>query len=361
MGMTRIDDTSPAEAAADWLVRLQADDASEADWMAFETWLAASPENWAAYDKLERLSVEVEARADEVRAALRTDSPSVFDRVARAVWAVAGVAAGAEGYVVNDQADHVRRIGPPRGMARATTWAMAGVAAAAAGVALWMFMPGAAPLQVFDAAKGQVREVALADGTHVTLDTGSRIEVRLERHARRVTMGEGQAAFDVAKDANRPFLITVGDRTVKVVGTEFDVLNRDRQLSVTVSRGVVEVAPTDGPRDGAVRLVRGNRLEHMIGSSAQRIDVVARPEDDFAWRKLRLIYDNAPLEQVVADLNRYFPRPVALDADAKALKFSGVLVVADEDAVLGRLGELLPVAADRSASTVVLHRRTARD
>ena len=325
MEIDRTDDKSPAHEAADWFVRLQSDHAGEADWLAYDTWLAASPENWAAYDKLERLSVEIEARANDVRAALRTGSPRVLVRRA---WA---------------------------------TWATAGAVAAAAGFALWTLVPMAGAPQTFDAAKGQVREIALADGTQVTLDTGSHIEVRLERRARRVTMGEGEAAFDVAKDASRPFLITVGDRTVKVVGTEFNVENRDHRLSVIVSRGVVEVAPVQGGGDQAVRLVRGNRLQHQIGSTAQRIDIVARPEDAFSWRKLRLIYDNAPLADVVNDLNRYFPRQVLLDNEAKGLKFSGVLVVADEDAVLRRLGELLPVAADHSADTVLLRYRKGAD
>src|SRR4051812_13822602 len=202
MGIERADDKSPAHEAADWLVRLQAD-ATEADWLAFETWLAASPENWAAYDKLERLSAEIDVRADDVRAALRTPAA-------------------------------------PRAHARAALarWAVAGAIAAAAGLLLLIFLPTATVTpQVFDTAKGQVREIALADGTHVALDTASHIEVTLERGARRVTMGDGEAAFDVAKDARRPFLITVGDRTVKVVGTEFNVENRDQRLRVTVSRG----------------------------------------------------------------------------------------------------------------------------
>jgi transmembrane sensor len=69
--------------------------------------------------------------------------------------------------------------------------------------------------------------------------------VRLEKDARRVTVHDGQALFDVAHDSARPFLITAGDETVRVVGTKFDVRRRDGQLTVTVLRGLVEVS-TDG-------------------------------------------------------------------------------------------------------------------
>lgn len=325
MGPNYANDATPEQAAADWIARLHGDDADEADWAAFEAWLAASPENWAAYDRLERLAVEIEARAGEALEALRAPRPG--------------------------------RAAPVRRDPAWAKWAIAGVVAAAAAVLAWIALPTQVTPQVFESAKGQVREIALADGSHVTLNTASHIEVVLGRRERRVTMAEGEASFDVAKDPARPFLITVGDRTVKVVGTEFNVANRDSRLSVTVTRGVVEVAPSGGGQGEVVRLIRGGRLVHQIGSPGQIVDVVAAPEDAFSWRKLRLIYDNASLEEVVHDLNRYFPRQVVVDTGAKQLKFSGVIVVVDEDAVLRRLEELLPVAADNSANSVLLRRR----
>ena len=331
MGSDYANDRSPAHEAADWIARLHGDRADEADWASFETWLAASPENWAAYDRLERLSVEVGEQAGDALEALRTTRP-VLTPVGvsrRAAW---------------------------------VKWAVAGVVAVAAALLAWIAIPTPVTSQVFDSAKGQMRQIALADGTHIVLNAASHIEVTLARHERRVTMGDAEASFDVAKDASRPFLITVGDRTVKVVGTEFNVSNRNRRLSVTVTRGVVEVAPGEGaPQGEVIKLVRGGRLIHQMGAPGQVIDVMLAPEDAFSWRKLRLIYDNASLEDVVADLNRYFPRPVALDTEAKRLKFSGVLVIADEDAVLRRLEELLPVAADRSADSALLIRHKVRN
>ncbi|MEO6340327.1 MAG: FecR domain-containing protein [Caulobacteraceae bacterium] len=327
MGSNHAHDRSPAHEAADWIARLQGDSADEADWASFEAWLAASPENWAAYDKLERLSVEIGERGDEALKALRMTRP-------------VGAYSGASKH------------------SAWVKWAVASVVAVAAAVLAWIAIPTPVAPQMFNSAKGQVRQITLEDGTHIVLNTASHIEVALARRERRVTMGDAEASFDVAKDASRPFLITVGDRTVKVVGTEFNVANRDRRLSVTVTRGIVEIAPGEGAQGEVVRLVRGDRLVHQIGAPGQIVDVVSTPEDAFSWRKLRLVYDNASLEDVVADLNRYFPRPVVLDVEAKRLKFSGVIVVADEDAVLRRLEELLPVAANNSAHTVLLRRRT---
>ncbi|OYX33391.1 MAG: hypothetical protein B7Y99_07480 [Caulobacterales bacterium 32-69-10] len=325
MGTDQADNRTPLEQAADFLARLQGDDASDADLLAFETWLSASPENWAAYDRLELLSSEIDARAAEALEALR--APTVAPRSPR-----------------------------PR-PARWSRWAVAGAMAAAAAVAAWIWLPGTVAPQVYEADRGQIREVALGEGTRITLNTQSKIEVAMERRARRVVMSEGEAAFDVAQDPRRPFLITVGDRTVTVVGTEFNIANRTGRLSVTVTRGVVEVSPLAGEQGDVVRLVRSQRLLHDVGGAAQRVETVAAPENAFSWKKRRLIYDDASLDQVVADLNRYFPRPVQLEGDAKTLRFSGVLMVADEDAVLRRLEELLPVTVNSSADRVVLRRR----
>ena len=319
MGTDSFKEGAPAREAAEWMARLQSNRADESDWLGFETWLAASPENGAAYDTLEQVAVELEATADQTLAALRSQR-SARVRTAWSAWALGG-------------------------------------AAVAAGLLVWLAAPRTAAPQVFDAVRGQIREVTLADGTHVTLNANSHIEVALDRRVRRVAMGEGEAAFDVAKDAQRPFLITVGDRAVKVVGTEFNIGNRDRRLSVTVRRGMVEVSPGKGAQGETVRLVRGGRLVHQVGTAVQRVEVMAAPEDAFSWRNRRLIYDNASLEEVAADLNRYFPRRLLLDREAGRLPFSGVIVVTDEDAVLRRLEELLPVAADRTADTVVLRRR----
>ena len=319
MGQAFENGGDPAEEAAAWLARLQSDRADASDWLAFEAWLAASPENWAAYDRAERIADEIDALAGPTLASLRARAAKRA-RTVRAAWALGGLAA-------------------------------------AAGLLLWLAVPRAAPPQVFDTGRGQIREIALEDGTRITLNAQSHIEASVDRRARRVTMGEGEAAFTVAHDATRPFLITVGDRTVKVVGTEFDIDNRDRRLSVTVRQGVVEVAPSQGVQGDTVRLVRGGRLVHRLGAPVQKIDTVATPEDAFSWRERRLIYYNASLGEVAADLNRYFPRPLVLDPEAGRLTFSGVIVVADEDAVLHRLEELLPVAADPTAEGVVLRRR----
>src|SRR5204863_1747502 len=129
-------------------------------------------------------------------------------------------------------------------------WLAAGGLAAAATIALSILPPSvlSPPTQSFATATAEHRSVTLADGSTLDLNAGTRLTVTLGVRERRVVMAEGEAVFDVAPDKSRPFLIAAGDRTVRVVGTRFDVRRRAGRLSVTVERGLVEVRPTDqGP------------------------------------------------------------------------------------------------------------------
>jgi transmembrane sensor len=206
--------------------------------------------------------------------------------------------------------------------------------------------------------KGERRHFQLADGSTVDLNAGTRLSVRFDREGRHVSLDEGQAVFDVAHDAARPFLIAAGDRTIRVVGTQFDVRRRDGRLAVTVARGAVEVRPTEGAGGKAYRLHPGQRLEHVEGAPDALVSA-AEAEDVLAWRGGRLIYRGQPLSEVVADLNEQFPTPIRIeDPSLAAEPISGVLVLDDQAAVIRRLALLVPIRTVRSDAGVVLRRDT---
>ena len=320
------------DAAADWLVRLQSADLNEAEALAFDAWLSAHPGNAVAYDRALSVTLELAAAAP---------------RISRALRATIG-----------------RRPTPMR-----RGWIIAGGLAAAAALAVAVIPLSAlrpAPTQTYVTAKGEHRTVRLADGSVLDLNAGSRLSVTLARHERLVTLVQGEAVFDVAPDKARPFLIAAGDRTVRVVGTRFDVRRRDGQLSVTVERGLVEVRPTEGPSitgpsiagatsaPRAYRLHPGQRLDHAEGAPDVQVSA-ADPAQVFAWRTGRLIYRDQPLGDVIADLNQQFPRPIMLEDPALAsTRVSGVLVLDDQAAVIRRLALLAPIKALPSERGVLL-------
>jgi len=322
-----------ADQAATWFARLQGEDADGDDWLAFETWLAV-PAHAAAYERLESVWLALEDDAPAIQAAL--DAPP---------------------------APLPRRPLPRRAAERRPTrraWLAAGGALAAslvAGVFVVANWPAPAePAQVFRTAAGEVRDIALADGTHIKLNGASSMSVRLASDARRVQMADAEATFDVAHDPQRPFLIAVGDRQVRVVGTEFNINHHDGETALTVRRGVVEVRPVDQPTATPTRLVVGQQLRHRDGQAQSTVSTTD-PDSAFAWTQGQLVYRDAPLSQVAADLSRRLPRPVRADPATGAMRFTGVLVIDNEDAVLRRLEAYAPVKAEPVRGAIVLRRR----
>jgi transmembrane sensor len=316
-----------------WLVRLSADDAGAGDWRAHEAWLAADPAHPAAFDRIEALWFELGEQAETLKQGLD--------------------AADAGGVVIPLRP---RPRPEPRRPVRAYWAAAAALALMVGGGGLYAALK-ASPA-TYQTAPGQIRRIDLADGSRIDLNGASRLAVRFDRSARRVTMADAEALFDVAKDPARPFLITAGRERIRVVGTAFDVASHAGQVTVTVRRGVVEVgrAGADGALGEVSRVPAGFQLIRRDGEAAALIRAVD-PNDAAAWRERRLVYHGQTLASVADDLGRAFARPIAVRGPARALPFSGVLVLDDEDAVVRRLQAFLPLEVDRSGDGIVLSSR----
>jgi transmembrane sensor len=227
-------------------------------------------------------------------------------------------------------------------------------AVAAAGLVIQSRAPA---MQTYETAFGQPRVVQLADGSKITLNGGSRLAVRLGRRERQVFVADAEAVFDVAKDPGRPFLIQAGDRQIRVVGTEFNVLRHAGEVRVTVRRGVVEVRPAGKPRAAPIaRLVKGQALLHREG---KRGDVVrtADPDAAMAWTQGQLVFQGESLAQVAGTLSRYVRSPIEVAPEAQSLPVTAVLNVGDEATMLRSLQAFLPVQVERRDDSVRLSLR----
>jgi transmembrane sensor len=201
-------------------------------------------------------------------------------------------------------------------------------------------------------AKGERRARVLADGTRVALSTDTRLSATMHGDRRELTLASGEAAFQVVHDPHRPFVVHLGDRLLRDIGTEFDASRRDGVISVTVREGMVALErPEDSQR--RLTLTPGSRAEHREGT--QEIMVTAANADDaFSWRAGRLIYRNRPLAEVAADLSRYGEDRVEAVGPAAQLKFTGVLTIDNQSAMVQRLAGLLPVAASSGKDGAIL-------
>jgi transmembrane sensor len=321
-------DQALTDQAADWVARLGGQP-GEADWLAFEAWLGGDDRRRAAYDRVLALSLAVDLQAD----ALTEQLGDLGDRGELPAVRPADRAASRRG-----------------GNA---AWGAGLVAVAAVAVTFAALHPRPEPkAQVYATAKGERRDIVLSDGTRVALSTDTRLSVIMQRDRRELTLASGEAAFQVAHNPDRPFVVHLGDRVLRDIGTEFDAVRRDGRISVTVREGLVALErPDDSER--RLTLSPGSRAEHREGS--QEVNVMAaNPDDAFSWRSGRLIYRNRPLSEVAADLGRYGEDKVKAVGPAADLRFTGVLTIDDQSAMVQRLAGLLPVAASSGKDGVIL-------
>lgn len=175
---------------------------------------------------------------------------------------------------------------------------------------------------------GEQRSTTLTDGSHIVLNTGSRLTVHFARAERRVSLDEGEAIFDVAHDTSRPFVVRVGNEQVKALGTAFSVRRDGDDVRVTLLRGRVEVTRLGDKPELLAVLEPGERLS-AGPNDAPRID---HPELDAvtAWRRGEILFDETPLSDAVAEVNRYGKVHVVIaDSQLSGLLVSGVFATDD--------------------------------
>lgn len=264
--------------ALSWLVRVN--DPGFDQWDAFDRWITADARHPDVYWRL------AEAEADAVEA-LKASTP---------------VAA-------------TRRIKPAPVLRRRLLVA-ASVAVFAVGVGWlgWSQVPR--PWSV-ETAPGEQRTIALAEGSRVSLDGGTRLAFD-RRHPRDARLDAGRALFEVIHDDSRPFTVQVGDTTLTDLGTTFDVTRLQDGVRVAVSEGVVRVDAESGsailnPGDGVLATARG--LERRT----------VAPQDMASWRDGRLVYADETLGVIAQDLSRALDLPVAVAPALTDRRFSGSL------------------------------------
>ncbi|WP_084197394.1 FecR family protein [Solimonas soli] len=195
---------------------------------------------------------------------------------------------------------------------------------------------------------GEHRRMALRDGSTVTLDTGSGLDVSWHLRSRRATLTRGQAFFDVAHTAWRPFRVEAGDARIRVVGTAFNVReDTPAATAVTVLRGHVAVR---GAADGRAGLLLGAGERAVVRGGRVAADGRVDAQRGMPWTDGRLVFDRTPLREALAEIARYRRAPLTLAAPQLGeLRLSGVFSVERSDDLLDLLPRILPVRVERAA------------
>jgi transmembrane sensor len=236
--------------------------------------------------------------------------------------------------------------------------------------------------QDFETAVGGRESEPLADGSVVTLNTDTQVEVRYSRTSRDVYLIRGEANFEVAHDTAHPFNVHVGGRIVQAVGTAFNVrLEPDSDVEVTVTEGKVRVTRplldppgADARRPGRsgraavpaeafdATLVQGQlaRLERPEGGRVEPLEIVQLEPVDLdiklAWQRGILIFRGEPLEAMLSEVARYTTARFAIEDDSlRGVRVGGYFRAGDVDGLLLALRENFNIESERvGADRIVL-------
>jgi transmembrane sensor len=213
-------------------------------------------------------------------------------------------------------------------------------------------------------AVGEQRTLTLEDGTRVYLNTDSRAVVHYGKQLRRVELEKGEALFEVAKRPDWPFIVTAGDRQVRALGTAFIVRRDNQNVAVTLMEGKVTVSPVTRTPSGALEGqgdVAPQRKRSLETTSAQTLKPQKTSESDSdavftlspgqrltfasseppkfdrpplervtAWQRGQVAFDDTPLVDAAAEMNRYSTvRVVVEDPSAAAIRVSGIFRAGD--------------------------------
>lgn len=319
-----LDHRAIEECAAAWLARRDGGDWSSEDDARLADWLGEATAHRVAFLRLE--SAWEGARRARVLSALPVGIvPPPGD------WRQSPYFQGAASATVTAPARHPAR----------RWWVAAACCALAVGIGTAGYLRdwlGAG--NVYSTRVGVISSIPLADGSIVTLNTGSRIRVEFAPKERRVLLERGEAYFVVKRNPARPFIVVAGDQRIVDVGTQFSVRRNPAGIRVVVTEGTVrfESEPTQGRAGGGipptsppvplagidVPVTAGSIAFARDGDVLVHKESVRQAEEMVSWREGYLTFHDTTLAQAVAEFNRYNVRRITIaDPGVAGIRISG--------------------------------------
>lgn len=337
--------TMAREQAAAWLMRLHDGPIALEEELELELWLEAHPANREALTDLARVwRMAGEAAELPGPVAARADALTALSRAAR-------------------QASH-----PRRWALRHALGALAACLVLVIAISVY-FNPGG---ETYRTGIGERRIVTLKDGSRLSLDAASAVEVRYDAERRALRLLAGRGRFEVAKDPRRPFAVTAGDRMVVATGTAFSVELLQAEMRVVLYQGSVSVLE-DSPVDQAPRHVllqdRGNIPAERVlvpntalivptGPSAPARLAPVDIARSASWEQGQLVFSDEPLGVAVERVNRYSHTRLAIDDPATAaLPVSGTFNAGDTDGFVDGVATLYGLRRVQRGDALILRAR----
>lgn len=359
-----------AEQAAQWLVRLEPSGGTPDERIELAAWLRASPAHVLEFLKVRTVWEAMGGTALDFLPDAETLLRQLASENASNVTPLNRTAADASSVdrdeIVSAGAVTVRS----RGWLMPAMLAAAALGVVAVGVMVWTPRWFDRTHASYQTAVGAQSIHRLPDGSTVVLNTRSSVRLEYSSSYRDVYLDRGEALFDVAQDPVRPFRVRFGNTMVRALGTRFNVYAHDGGVTVTVLQGRVEATagldPLDlglsGPGTSNAGMVKvqlgaGERARLQTHTPIQP-ERVAHPERALDWQERRLVFENTPLAEVIAEFNRYNEMPLRLEDPALSGKrINGIFDATDRASLMRFLQEFEDVQIEARPDAVWVRKK----
>jgi transmembrane sensor len=321
--------------AADWLARRDAGPLSAADQAAFQSWLDASIVHRVEFLRAED-AWEATLRLKALGAGVQSLKVPPTGR-----WSLSAFFRRSDG-------------GRPNSVFRGR-WRTFAAAAAVLLLAVGVWTVRTDNSGRYATAIGKVAIVSLPDGSHVTLNTDSRIRVTETATLRQVELQRGEAFFEVAHDTKRPFVVRVGNQRVVAVGTQFSVRREAGDAQVVVTEGQVRVQSATSTANAQL-VVAGAVAQASDSGTLVQTRSVPQAEELLSWRRGILVFHDATLAEATTEFNRYNEHKIRIaDARIGQLRIAGTFRSTNSDAFVRLLEHGYPLRAAETGGEIVLN------
>lgn len=297
--------TDALEEAAEWLMRLSENELSASERAEWERWKVSSPERGRAWARAQLLQSKLGGLPPSLAMSAldRPSNPQRREALGKLALLLAVMPVGWGGWKLAQSqqwsADYSTRI-------------------------------------------GERRELTLADGSRLTLNTETAIDVLFDNQQRLVSLREGEILVQTAQDASRPFRVSTRQGHMQALGTRFTVRELGARTHLAVLEGAVNVMLADNSQSAPLIVNAGQRMDF----SAQQFGALSPADRNVsAWAQGMLMADNMRLADFVAELTRYRRGFVRYDPAIANLRISGAFPIADPQRTLNMLVQTYPVRA----------------
>lgn len=305
------------EEAVAWLVRQDSQPLTGSEKSSFKNWLQTSPLHRKAWEEVQTLWSDLDALP-----AVPAPADKQFSFARKPAWVV--------------------------------------TMAIAASLALFFFFPGKTMVVGWTADKatsiGEIRSVDLPDGSIAYLNTATAIDIEFSGERRTIHLLQGEAEFHVAHDTARPFVVKAGGGTATALGTVYGVRVNTESATVTVLESRVEVECASAQTEDRQRevLEPAQQVSYAPGTGLNPVRQVSLETAD-AWRQGKLIFEDEPLGDVIAELNRYHPGHIQVIGGAlNRMTVNGVFPVDDPLKAIDALEKSLHLSSSRLGDLLIL-------